>query len=136
MPTEKAPHQLLTRETTELGGILSFSSPEELNRVFDVMGWTFDEEVTRLVEIARNSQSDTARLMAIKALRMVRRECLEYSGLLQEIRQIASGPAGPASITLQRISKTLAPPISIPMFQPKEASNVPQLDEHRPPVVQ
>jgi len=93
---------LTTEEQQQLGQALSFTSPVELGRIFNLLGWTFDDEIRELVHVARQNVSMAAKISAIKALRSILVANLKLSGLIEEVSEHGADKKGDYSLSASR----------------------------------
>jgi len=101
--------------------LLSFASPKLLAENFRILGFTHAEEIEILVDIARNSPKDNARLQALRALKNIWERTMELSGLIQRVEDRANfhGPDGTRTLSRTRIHDILE----------EEAGDVPSVSE-------
>jgi len=78
---------LTAEEARRLGQALNFTSPVELGRVFDLLGWSLDDEIRELIGVAQQDINLSAKVSAIKALRGILYENLRHSGLIRQVRE-------------------------------------------------
>jgi len=97
---ETPPDRALTvvEQDRLLTAILSYTDPLELQRVIEIGGLTFDDEINIVIELIKQTEDQRTRLAALKFLDALRMRALRLSGYVVTARQQRKD--GPDQVTL------------------------------------
>jgi len=90
-------------------------------KAFEKYKWTPDEEIQRLVAIARSAKSPMAQMQAMRTLRNIAHDTLVLAGAIERLRGVLTAPAAP-----DNDDETLPPP-------PPPPPKLPTPCVHKPP---